>query len=89
MANCNQTNTCCCVDFSIEETNLTFGITNTSINFETELGYITGNNDYRLLSNKPQINSITLLGNKTSEELGLEPTINDITEQDIDNIIYA
>lgn len=46
-------------------------------------------NDYNLLINHPSINWIELIGNKTSEELGLEPTIIDITEQDIDNIIFG
>ena len=46
-------------------------------------------NDYNLLINHPSINSVELIGNKVSEELGLEPTIIDITEQDIDNIIFG
>lgn len=50
---------------------------------------IQGTNDYNLLYNKPSINSVVLIGNKVSEELGLEPTIIDITEQDIDNIIFG
>lgn len=45
--------------------------------------------DYNILDNKPQINYVELVGNKLSEELGLEPTITDITEQDIDNLIYG
>lgn len=45
--------------------------------------------NYNELFNKPQINSVELIGNKISEELGLEPTIHDISEQDIDNLIYG
>ena len=41
------------------------------------------------LVNRPLINNVELLDNKTSEELGLEPTIHDITEQDIDNMMYG
>lgn len=37
-----------------------------------------GTNDYEDLSNKPQINSITLSGNKSSSDLGLQPTISDL-----------
>lgn len=48
-----------------------------------------GTRDYNRLINQPQINSITLINNKTSEELGLQDKIYDITEQDIDNIIYG
>ena len=45
--------------------------------------------DYNELVNRPQINNVELIGNKLSEDLGLEPTIHDITEQDIDNLIYG
>ena len=45
--------------------------------------------DYNLLDNQPSINEVTLIGNKTSEELGLEPTIQDLSEQDIDIIIFG
>lgn len=35
----------------------------------------TGTDNYNDLDNKPQINSVTLQGNKTSSQLGLQPTI--------------
>ena len=35
-----------------------------------------GTSDYTDLSNKPQINGYTLVGNKVSSELGLQPNIN-------------
>lgn len=38
-----------------------------------------GTNDYDDLSNKPQINSITLSGNKSSSDLGLQDTISDLS----------
>lgn len=34
----------------------------------------SGTDNYNLLKNKPQINGVTLEGNKTLEELGIEPT---------------
>lgn len=44
---------------------------NESLGFEfTSTG---GTNNYERLSNKPQINSVELIGNKTSDELGLQP----------------
>ena len=46
-----------------------------------------GTSDYPALSNKPQINGVTLIGNKTSENLGLQSTITWATNQDIDNAI--
>ena len=37
------------------------------------MGGSSGTSDYRLLSNKPQIEGTTLEGNKTYEELNLQP----------------
>lgn len=34
----------------------------------------SGTDNYNLLKNKPQINGVTLEGNRTLEELGIEPT---------------
>lgn len=57
---------------------------------ESIINKITSDVDYKTnVFNKPSINNIVLIDNKTSEDLGLEPTINDITEQDIDKIIYG
>ena len=44
-----------------------------SYSWETNGG--GGTSDYSELSNKPQINNVTLSGNKTSSDLGLQPTI--------------
>lgn len=38
----------------------------------------TGTQDYSDLSNKPKINNVTLDGNKTSADLGVQPTISDL-----------
>lgn len=46
-----------------------------------ELNYSGGN--YDSLSNKPSINGVTLAGNRTFEELGLQP----ITSEDIQEIV--
>lgn len=46
----------------------------------------TGSNDYNVLSNKPKINDIILQGNKTSSQLGLQDTIVDITNSEINNL---
>lgn len=35
-----------------------------------------GTNDYEALINKPQINDVTLVGNKSFKELGLRPATN-------------
>lgn len=46
-----------------------------------DLNYSGGN--YESLSNKPSINGVTLAGNRTFEELGLQP----ITSEDIQEIV--
>lgn len=50
---------------------------------------ISETTDYNKLINKPQINSVELIGNKTGEELNLQDKMTAITEQDIDNIIFG
>lgn len=79
MANCNP----CKIHFTLEEP---------SYKFNLGCMYVAGGEgtkDYEKLFNKPQINLVTLIGNKTGEELGLQNKIQDITEQDIDRIIYG
>lgn len=46
-----------------------------------------GTDDYSELINKPQINGVTLLGNKTASQLGLQTTIEFATNADIDKVI--
>lgn len=65
-------------------------IEKTKIDFKVEIGYVSGNNSYAPLSDKPAINyRILQSGNNTYDYLGVQEKINDITEQDIDNIIYG
>lgn len=47
----------------------------------------TGTTDYGKLTNKPQINNVELSGNKTSQELGLQPSGDYATKEYIDNKI--
>lgn len=70
---------------------LNASISNTqTLNANLGFSGIAGNVNYETqVYNRPSINYIELLGNKNSEELGLEPTISDISDQDIDNIIYG
>lgn len=44
---------------------------------------------YNVLPDKPQINGVTLQGNKIDEELYLQHIMDEITPQDIDRIIYG
>lgn len=80
---------CCELNFTIEEQKLCFSINQTKLKFEADLGYVQSSS-YASLIDKPQINFRTLnSGNNTYEYLGVEPTITDITEQDIDNLIFG
>lgn len=52
---------------------------------------ISGTDDYNKLKEDtlPQINSVTLKGNKVSSELHLQHEMNTISYQDIDNILFG
>lgn len=49
----------------------------------------TMESDYSKLENKPQINSVTLDGNLSSEDLKLQDAMSAMTGQSIDQIIYG
>ena len=48
-----------------------------------------GTTNYPSLTNKPSINDVELVDNKTSSDLGLQDEMVPITEQDIDEIMYG
>lgn len=48
-----------------------------------------GGCDYETLMNQPKINEVTLLGNKTSADLGLQGSMYEITAQEIDKILFG
>lgn len=48
-----------------------------------------GTSNYDALTNKPQINDVTLIGNKTSKQLGLQDELDMADEHDIDDILYG
>lgn len=52
-----------------------------TMNFNRSGG--SGTSDYSQLSNKPQINGVTLDGNKTSADLGLMPQVYSTTEEEV------
>lgn len=45
--------------------------------------------DYNRFYNKPQINGVELIGNKLSKEIHVQHEMDEITNQEIDQIIYA
>lgn len=80
---------CCILDFTLEEQVLGFTIENSSLAFNADLGYVQGTTSYMQLSDKPQVNGVTLIGNKTSDEIKVQGIMDEITAQDIDTIIYG
>lgn len=46
-----------------------------------------GTSNYEHLSNKPKINSIELLGNKTSNDLNLQDKMEALSNMDIENLL--
>lgn len=46
-----------------------------------------GTKDYEKLKNKPQINTIELIGNRTSSQLGLQDKMHELSNIDIKNLI--
>lgn len=63
--------------------------TETPLDIAHELIQATEATSYNRLYDKPQINGVELVGNKTSPEIHVQHEMDEITEQEIDNIIYA
>ncbi len=49
----------------------------------------SGTGDYNDLSNKPSINGVTLIGDKTADDLELQEEMDFLTDQEIDQIIFG
>ena len=52
-------------------------------------GGMDGSMDYKKLDNKPRINSVTLVGDKTAEDLRLQKYMDEVTAEDIDQMMYG
>jgi hypothetical protein len=61
---------CCEISFTLEEQHLGFVIENSTLSFKADLGYVGGNLSYKPLSDKPKINGVTLIDDKSFEDLG-------------------
>jgi len=65
-------------------------VTTTAATLKTgEVIEVGGIDDYELLRNKPSINSVTLIGNKTSTDLGLQDELDYADFTDIDDMFYG
>lgn len=74
--------------FTMTTNTLNFGMSEDNLNFGLNTTNALGG-DYEALSNKPSINGVVLVGNKTSEDIHVQHEMNEITNQDIDNIIFG
>lgn len=50
---------------------------------------ISGTNDYNPLINKPSINEVVLVGNKTGDQLDLQGKMDVISNTDIEDLLSA
>lgn len=78
-------------NFSTQNAVFEVGGASASQQFDGNVGAMMniGTTDYPELSNKPSINSVTLVGDKTSNDLGLQDSMSYITEQQIDRILFG
>lgn len=54
-----------------------------------DIGQGGGTTNYNVLTNKPSINGVTLVGDKTSKEIQVQDLMDEITPQEIDQILYG
>lgn len=74
------------LNFENNKPQVSFGNTTSNIEFQAPQNVVGGATNYNALSNKPKINNVELIGNKTLEDLGIkqEYTANDIKFADGD-----
>lgn len=76
------------IDFD-NNTNIDVNIADTgSVDFTMD-GQISGTTDYEKLINKPQINEVTLLGNKTADDLHLQEEMDYLTNMEIEELLNS
>ena len=72
----------------LEKQSLNMDIQQTEeLNLNMEEG--SGTNNYNALSNKPSLNGVLLIGNQTSKDVKVQDEMDEITIQDIDEIMYG
>lgn len=79
------------IDFIIEETENHDLIIDEGETFDFETGEYTtvGTYDYNELFNHPHINGVEVIGEKTGTDYKLQNKMNEITPQEIDDIIFG
>ena len=74
--------------FTLQEEELNFGLSEDNLSFGLNVTSSIGDN-YELLTNKPKINGVTLIGDKSSPDIHVQHEMDEITFQDIDEIIFG
>lgn len=69
-------------DYSVNFDILSDGVVDFSMDGQTG-----GTTDYNKLTNKPSINAVELIGNKTSDELYLQDKMDTLTNNDIEELL--
>lgn len=65
------------------------GLEKDKISFNSQMGQVNAvSSDYNKLNNKPSINGITLVGNKTNKDLGIEDDKHFLFVQSIANDVW-
>lgn len=77
------------LDEQVEELEVEVNRENYEELVDVEREFITTiiNKDYEALNNKPQINEVELVGNKTSDQLNLQSKMDYLTNMEIENLI--
>lgn len=63
------------LNFENNEPQVLFENTTNDIQFQAPQNVVSGSNNYKTLSNKPKINGVELVDDKTLEELGIQSNL--------------
>ena len=71
------------INMTIQDTNqnISMNVLDGGNEIDFDVDKSTGTTNYEILSNKPRINNVTLIGNKTLSQLGIQPSGNYLTEE--------
>lgn len=69
------------LNFENNKPQVSFGNTTENIQFKAPQNVVGGTTNYKVLSNKPKINGVELVDDKTLEELGIQPIGNYASEE--------
>lgn len=63
------------LNFENNKPQVSFGNTTENIQFQAPQNVVGGTTNYKSLSNKPKINGVELVGDKTTEDLGIQSNL--------------